>query len=127
MDGEKPIVYLEDVEQPNDASHGSKQGVPPTATNASNSKRTFFTTTSTEVKSVKRQRTLADMLSGSQGQKSTESEPLSKKPKLSIPKLNSIAFSLSAYEESLSEEEKRLLQLECDMMGKSWYGYMKAR
>ena len=37
-----------------------------------------------------------------------------------LVKLNSIPFSMTSYLQSLSEEEKRLLQLECEVMGKSW-------
>ncbi|KZS92509.1 uracil-DNA glycosylase [Sistotremastrum niveocremeum HHB9708] len=33
---------------------------------------------------------------------------------------NSIPFSLSAFRESLTEDQKRLLALECDTIGKSW-------
>ncbi|KIL64249.1 hypothetical protein M378DRAFT_163494 [Amanita muscaria Koide BX008] len=129
MQSTEPVVYLEDVEQPTDASNGPKPNVRVTATNAS--KRTFFNTTTTEVKSVKRQRTLVDMLSGSQEKKITESEPSAKKVKMSIQgtasltKLHSIPFSVSEYQESLAEEEKRLLQLECDTMEESWLGALK--
>jgi uracil-DNA glycosylase len=90
---------------------------------------------------VKRQRTLVDMFSGSQ--KKT-SEPSAKKIKLSasfsssssskstrviavngvkptgVQKLNSIPFSLASFQDSLTEEKKKLLELECDVMGKSW-------
>ena len=34
--------------------------------------------------------------------------------------LDSIPFSLASFKESLTEEEKRLLDLECETMGKSW-------
>jgi len=125
MDDGKPIVYLDDVERPTGASDDARS----TAINAS--KRTFFNTTGADVKPVKRQRTLVDMLSGSQGNNATESEPSSKKLKLSVQgtasltKLNSIPFSLAAYQESLPEEEKHLLQLECDTMGKSWLKFLK--
>jgi uracil-DNA glycosylase len=34
--------------------------------------------------------------------------------------LNSIPFSMSEYEDSLSAQEKELLQLECATLGKSW-------
>lgn len=36
------------------------------------------------------------------------------------PKLNSIPFSLSAYQQSLTDEQKDLLLLECETMGLSW-------
>ena len=37
-----------------------------------------------------------------------------------LPKLNAIPFSQSAYLESLTEDERRLLALELAVMGKSW-------
>ena len=100
------------------------------------------TSVSTAVAStqVKRQRTLVDMFSSSQGK---TSEPSTKKIKLSaslsstssnkstviavngvkptgVQKLNSIPFSLSSFQDSLTEEEKKLLKLECEVLGKSW-------
>lgn len=39
--------------------------------------------------------------------------------------LNSIPFSMSAYKGDLSEEELKLLTLECDTMGKSWLKLLK--
>ncbi|KAF9000611.1 uracil-DNA glycosylase-like protein [Cyathus striatus] len=105
----------------------------------------------TVITAVKRQRTLMQMFSKSDG----ASEPSTKKLKLasdlhapgnrstsqntrtssstsslagakiSIPKLNSIPFSLLAFRESLSEEESQLLELECQVMGKSWLKLLK--
>ena len=79
---------------------------------------------------VKRQATLTDMFSGSGG-----SQPSTKKLKLhksgkpgastaasSGPRtLNQIPFSPSEFVASLSDDQKRLLALECESMGKSWY------
>jgi uracil-DNA glycosylase len=84
---------------------------------------------------AKRQRTLGETFFGFQGKMKTS--PLkglkpsggstlsiaSNRPKASgsgLVKLNSIPFSMMAYQESLSDDEKRLLQLECEVMGKSW-------
>lgn len=85
---------------------------------------------------AKRQRTLMDMFPS----KSVESgaggsQPAAKKLRLDkagsssslmvtsgTPRtLNSIPFSPSEFVASLSEDEKRLLALECESMGKSWY------
>jgi uracil-DNA glycosylase len=82
----------------------------------------------------KRQRTLFDMLGSGQGTGTT-----SKKPKVTAPgsgdkpngtqnsggsssqqALNSIPFSLGEYIDSLTDDQKRLLTLECETMGKSW-------
>jgi hypothetical protein len=120
MADSKPIVYLEDIET--STKNASIEATSSTATNASN--RTFF---STSKPSGKRQRTLADMFSSSQGKIDGDSERPVKKTKItvqgtaSLSKLNSIPFSLSAFQESLSEQEKQFLALECDTMGKSWY------
>ncbi|KII89751.1 hypothetical protein PLICRDRAFT_108541 [Plicaturopsis crispa FD-325 SS-3] len=40
-------------------------------------------------------------------------------------RLNSIPFSLSAFQDSLSQEERNLLALECDVMGKVWLKVLK--
>lgn len=132
-------VYLEDVDSvrepsaPEDKNAASPASTPVTKTESS-----------ATVTAVKRQRTLVDMFSGSQGKSS--SEPSAKKLKVSastgsitsvstfkstgsvsrpkgfgVQKLNSIPFSLSAFQESLSAEEKEYLRLECEVMGKSWY------
>ncbi|KAG6832828.1 hypothetical protein H0H92_009447 [Tricholoma furcatifolium] len=87
---------------------------------------------------VKRQMTLMDMFSGSQSK-----EPSAKKMKLGpsgasssslkssgskvfgVPKLNSIPFSLSEYQEALTDDQKSLLKLECEVMGKSWLKLLK--
>ncbi|KAG7451075.1 uracil-DNA glycosylase [Guyanagaster necrorhizus] len=93
--------------------------------------------------SVKRQRTLMDMFANSQGKNA--SEPSAKKLKLSpasstrqgmssigkvtkgfgVQKLNSIPFSMSAFQESLTDEQRGLLRLECEAMGKSWLKLLK--
>jgi uracil-DNA glycosylase len=123
-------VYLEDIETP--------RGAPTKEDTDGSTPSKPVAVASTQ---VKRQRTLLDMFSGPQGK---TSEPSAKKMKLSasfsssssnkntrvIPvngvkatgaqKLNSIPFSLSSFQDSLTEEEKRLLMLECEVMGKSW-------
>jgi len=123
-------VYLGDVqinrvterEEPS-SSQGKANGTPGAVTGA------------------KRQLSLADMFSGSLG-KGTSTEPSSKKLKLSAtsslsslstskpsdgfkvsgvqPKLNSIPFSVSSFQKTLTEEQMKLLKLECEVMGKSW-------
>jgi uracil-DNA glycosylase len=102
------------------------------------------TSSTASISNGKRQRTLFDML----GSSSAPSQAPSKKPKLAAaaasgPRnklstlgtaqsssgaggsdgqqpLNSIPFSLSEYVASLTEDQKRLLKLECETMGKSW-------
>lgn len=87
---------------------------------------------------LKRQRTLVDMFSAAPATQSSKKLKLEKSGgsagsiKASVTTsslsavvsgsqpLNSIPFSLSAYQESLSEEERQLLGLECESMGKSW-------
>ncbi|KAG6868314.1 hypothetical protein C0993_005039 [Termitomyces sp. T159_Od127] len=79
------------------------------------------------------------MFTSSQGNFSIH-EPSAKKPKITasalpsassslklhgsrlfgVQKLNSIPFSMSEYLETLTDDQKRLLRLECEVMGKSW-------
>jgi len=113
MADKEPIVYLADVEVATTVKE-AKVSTPPVVT----------TTT------AKRQRTLADMFGASEGK-----TPTAKKQKLTVSAvasagsskapstgLNAIAFSIVSFQESLSDEEKELLNLECEVMGESWYG-----
>ena len=128
MTDSQPTVYLEDIDPTSKSP--SKRERPDDDSQAENS------STITPAP-VKRQRTLEMMFSGSQSKtkgKSTSLEGLkpsggstssiasdNTRPKASgLVKLNSIPFSMTAYLDSLSDEEKRLLQLECEVMGKSW-------
>jgi uracil-DNA glycosylase len=87
--------------------------------------------------SNKRQRTIEDMFfGGKRGNadakkikvSTSESNGASTGNKITVSalkssglqKLNSIPFSLSEFREILDEEQKRLLRLECEVMGKSW-------
>ncbi|KAK0204708.1 uracil-DNA glycosylase-like protein [Desarmillaria ectypa] len=127
-------VYLEDLDIP----HVDKEGKP-TATSVVSG-----TTTTAAFTSVKRQRTLMDMFANSQGKNA--SEPSAKKLKLSpasstrqgassisgtvvkgfgAQRLNSIPFSMSAFQESMTDEQRDLLRLECEAMGKSWLKLLK--
>ena len=116
-------IYLEDV----DTKFTKKSSEP----NGSN-------TTSCSNAGNKRQRSIADMFGGGALSSSTaqKSEPAAKRMKASVfdstslkigsagtqdLKLNAIPFSLSQYQETLSDEERKLLALECACMGKSWY------
>lgn len=136
MSPSKPVVYLEDIE-PNQFLKSS-QSLNKGSAVSGQSSEAKGSAKDTNVTSVKRQRTLADMFSGSQEK---PSEPSAKKLKLApsggsgtttssarsvaanrsgVQKLNSIPFSLAAYVDTLSEEQKKLLTLECEVMGKSW-------
>ena len=92
------------------------------------------------VSTAKRQLTLGEMM----GSTTEPTGPATKKQKISktattknvavsssvnerskpathgLQPLNSIPFSMSAYKESLTEEQLGLLALECETMGKSW-------
>ncbi|KAF8842065.1 uracil-DNA glycosylase [Paxillus ammoniavirescens] len=130
---ETRVVYLEDVETvvTPSASQEKPNGTP--STTASNN--------------LKRQRTLMDMFSGANNSKSeTTREPAAKKTKLvtsgssststvktkvatdassDLQPLNSIAFSLSQFLESIPEKHRHVLELECQCMGKSWLKVLK--
>lgn len=127
MAEEDSTVYLGDL----DSSYSNKR---PRPDDEQEEKATGKATIS-----EKRQRTLVDMFSGRIGKKVvTASSSASKssgnsisslKPSasfappatLGLAKLNSIPFSLSAYQQILSEQEKKLLKLECEVTGKVWY------
>ena len=130
MGGSQPTVYLEDIDPTFKST--SKRERPDDGPQPGNS-------STIAPAPVKRQRTLGETFFSAQGKKkssplkalkpsggstsSIASNTSSARPKASasgLVKLNSIPFSMTAYLESLSDEEKRLLQLECEVMGKSW-------
>ncbi|KAI0346586.1 uracil-DNA glycosylase [Trametopsis cervina] len=131
MAEQKSIVYLEDLETPTSSQ----------ATEAAGDKPAKVASKTTTKASTKRQASLMDMFSGAGAQSiakkrkiekssvSTTEETVSPPATLAPPKpgqtLNSIPFSLSAYVQSLSEDQRRLLALECDTMGKSWLKVLK--
>jgi uracil-DNA glycosylase len=141
---EKRIVYMEDLESPSSqatvASKDEKLPIVASSDPDHNESAKPKPAPSTSTTNGKRQRTLFDMLGSAPRQGSGASS--SKKPKLTASSLgndklsssgaqssgrssdqqslNSIPFSLSEYVESLTEDQKRLLKLECETMGKSW-------
>lgn len=85
----------------------------------------------------KRQRTLMEMVGDSAKPKEPDSKKAklgrtsslasasgdqgpAKAPTLGLQPLNSIPFSMQAFKDSLTEEQKGFLTLECECMGKSW-------
>jgi len=135
---------MEDLESPSSqASVASKDEKVSTIVAASDPDRDESSTKpklapSTSTANGKRQRTLFDMLGSapSQGSSTPSKKPrltasgLSGDDKLSavnssggssgLQSLNSIPFSSSEYTDSLTGDQKRLLKLECETMGKSW-------
>ncbi|KAF8896217.1 uracil-DNA glycosylase [Infundibulicybe gibba] len=128
MAAKQPTVYLEDIVSPPSAPITTTKTAPVAQASAGSSSATQSGTSG-----VKRQRTLMDMVP------TTKKEPSTKKLKLTasgsapaassgsatfgfgLQKLNSIPFSLSSFQDSLTEEQKDLLRLECEVMGKSWW------
>ncbi|KAL5504039.1 UNG1 [Sanghuangporus vaninii] len=132
------VVYLEDLEVKSKEATKENQTKDENATVSvavSNTKAMSTTTTG------KRQRTLMEMTGGLKPK-----EPTVKKQKLdrtassldvqdvSVPTksvtsglqtLNSIPFSMQAFKDSLTEEQKELLNLELETMGKSWLKVLK--
>ncbi len=119
MDKSAPVVYLEDLEGPVNAAKENAKGDASQSSKASPSK-SEASERKTQTGATKRQMTLTDMLpSGS----STAKAPATKKARATLsanPSLNSIPFSLSDFQSTFSDEEKKLLALECQTMGKSW-------
>jgi len=68
---------------------------------------------------LKRQRTLVDMFSGSSAKK-TKVDGRSAVVVSKTQTLNSIPFNLNGFINSLTEEQRDLLGLEIETMGKSW-------
>lgn len=131
MSDTEATVFLEDVDPT--SSQGAKRKASEIDTHATSPNAKTKGVVSTTKKTLS-QGTLSTFFS-SAGVKSssqlgtkrlkTESGGPATSPGRSIntqqqPKLNSIPFSLSAYQGSLSEGEKDLLRLECECIGLSW-------
>ncbi|KAI5122533.1 hypothetical protein M0805_005260 [Coniferiporia weirii] len=135
-DVSEKVVYLEDLEVKTTVK---TEGDDKKSASVSTTKTV---TTTTTTMTGKRQRTLMEVMSG--GAKAKDSGQALKKAKLtstgdveapspSPPKpttfglqpLNSIPFSMQAFKDSLTEEQKGLLELECVTMGKSWLKVLK--
>lgn len=146
---ESPLVYLEDLEKPSSqATAASTNDEKPSviAASSDHDENAKAKPTPSTTSNGKRQRTLFDMFGSTPSQ---GSEAPSKKPKVAATAasssrskpsaasataaqfpaggsssdqqaLNSIPFSSSEYATSLTEDQKRLLKLECETMGKSW-------
>jgi len=69
--------------------------------------------------SLKRQRTLMDMFGGSSAKKTKINGPSSGAVSKTLT-LNSMPFNLDGFINSLTEEQRDLLGLEIETMGKSW-------
>ncbi|KAI6155576.1 uracil-DNA glycosylase-like protein [Pisolithus tinctorius] len=128
MSEEKRVVYLEDVEN----TTSTNDNTMPSA-----SQESTKSVASASTAPGKRQRSLLDMFAGSQGSRSDkDTEPAAKRQKKGtlkitasstsgIQRLNFIPFSLAEYLESIPEEHRDLLKLECECMGKSWLKLLK--
>ena len=142
MSATERAVYLEDLEGPIQVKQAakvvSKNRSEVQHTDGATSSKSQTNLVDGEKKaapktSVKRQRNIMDMFSGT----SPSDAPAAKKRKeaaatsapavstasalTSQPSLNSIPFSLSDFESAMSDEERKLLALECETLGKSWY------
>ncbi|KAF8824886.1 hypothetical protein HHX47_DHR7000181 [Lentinula edodes] len=132
MSTEEEVVYFEDVDRRSNVAVSRSVAVDKTEVAIQ------VTASKPAATAVKRQRTLVDMFSTSNSQPnskrlktSVSSSVESSSPSRSsasvfgIQKLNSIPFSLKAFQDSLNEEQARLLRLECAVMGKSWLKVLK--
>lgn len=139
MSTKKRVVYLEDLEGPTAkavataVSKDTSEVQHPDGATSCNSETNLVgggrkTTTTT---AVKRQRTLMDMFSDG----APSNARAAKKLKVAAthttatstasaltpqPSLNSISFSLSEFQAAMSDDERKLLTLECENLGKSW-------
>ena len=128
MADENATVFLEDIE----TKSSTRTSKPDASGSGTKPKQQTSTTT------LKRQRTLMDSFFAPPAKKDGTAEPALKKPKLAanassssvtssptktasgVQTLNSIPFSVSAFIESLTDEQKRLLRLEIECMNKTW-------
>lgn len=131
-DENQPTIFLEDI----DPNYKAKKPEEDDATASQSSQKTLSSSQEQPKPSNKRQRTIEDMffggkkgkepakkikLSTSETNSASSNKIVVSAPKTSgLQKLNSIPFSLSSFIESLDDEQKRLLRLECEVMGKSW-------
>lgn len=129
------FVYLEDIESKKPA----KPSPPPESSNdddlktvTSGSVSNSQSTGTSQETGKKRQLNITDMFGS---QPTSSSAPMAKKLKLtsSAPagssksgqlRLNAIPFSLSQFQDSLNDDQRGLLSLECALMGKSWYALL---
>lgn len=133
MSTEQKIVYYEDVEV---SAIRAKSDV--SKETSVTSKSVSKSNSSSTSAPLKRQRTLMEMIPGASKEPKTTGQP-AKKAKLSISAssdgpssspakavtfglqpLNFIPFSMKEFKDSLTEEQRTLLLLECETMGKSW-------
>ncbi|KAG9315262.1 uracil-DNA glycosylase-like protein [Chiua virens] len=126
MEDNKHTVYLSDVETP--PSHVQDTSRSPSATQESNA-----SASASNPSTRKRQLTLSAMFTTPQS--TTPGQPKAKKTKLDtstqqeassgLQRLNFIPFSSSEFVDSIPEDRKHLLKLECECMGKSWLKLLK--
>ncbi|ESK92334.1 uracil dna n-glycosylase [Moniliophthora roreri MCA 2997] len=132
MSSSEEVVYLEDLEGPEETSTELPLPASSSQITMSQSTTTVTPESSQDVKqktSSKRQITLTDMFGANPSSKRAKISPQSSTAslksitattRLGSQKLNSIPFSMKAFRESLTEEQQNLLNLECQVMGKSW-------
>lgn len=118
------FVYLEDIEtkktpKPVEAS-GSENAIGDTAADAANGKVSKPAGSSqSEETGKKRQRDITEMFMSQPKEKKLKGAS-SAPAKSGSLRLNAIPFSLVQFQESLTEDQRGLLALECTNMGKSW-------
>lgn len=124
------VVYLEDIQSTSQLVEKSTEepAKPPTEPSGQ--------PTAVKPAALKRQLTLMDMVAGPRKDENTAKRakiatdgasairakvPAPAKMSFGLQKLNSVPFSMAEYQESLSEEQRRLLKLECEVLGLSWF------
>ncbi|KAF8656815.1 hypothetical protein AX16_002364 [Volvariella volvacea WC 439] len=137
MSGPTPTTYLEDVDPAHKKSNKGKE-----ASESAPASRPAPSSAPAGVgsSSGKHQRTLDGFFAVKSAKGGDGDERASKRikmakeatpaasssaPNLELQPLNSIPFSLSSFQESLTEEQRRLLKLECEVMGRAWLKLLK--
>ncbi|KAI0077874.1 uracil-DNA glycosylase [Panus rudis PR-1116 ss-1] len=139
MSANEGPVYLEDLENPHVGGSSVEKKSPTEPASAKDGNEKVVSSEKANPvasKGVKRQRTLMDMFTPVQPTQAAKKAKLENSdPKTTVKaanpvitgtqSLNSIPFSPTAYLNALSDEEKRLLTLEIETMGKSWLKILK--
>ena len=142
MSTEEETVFLEDIETQKSVNQGDQAPMPASQeSNVSVSSHTksnvSMNNKTSNAESKKRQATLTDMFGGQgakrqklasgSGTTTVVKAGASSTSELSRPnglqKLNAIPFSLKAFQDSLNEEQQELLDLECQVLGRSWFAF----
>ncbi|CAK5269204.1 unnamed protein product [Mycena citricolor] len=115
----KEVVYLEDIPVSNKKEKPAPNSSPDTTNAHGKRQRTLLDMCFTPSADAKRQK-LQHSTPAARFRATKDGNSYQKRRVLGSQTLNSIPFSLSSFVEGLSDEQRALIALECDVIGKSW-------